>query len=55
MGSVWFGGGTLTAWAFALVPTAGIAGVNPMDLARNNFIPVICGLIVAGIVAKFMM
>jgi hypothetical protein len=55
MGAVWSGGGTLTAWAFGLVATAGVAGVNPMDLARKNFIPVICGLTVAAIVAVFMM
>lgn len=55
MGAVWSGGGCLTAWAFGLVATAGVAGVNPMDLARKNFIPVICGLTVAAIVAVFMM
>lgn len=55
MGAVWAGGGTLTAWAFGLVATAGIAGVSPMDLARKNFVPVICGLVVAAIVAVFMM
>lgn len=55
MGAVWSGGGTLTAWAFGLVATAGVAGVNPMDLARKNFIPVICGLVVAAIVAVFLM
>jgi len=55
MGAVWAGGGTLTAWAFGLVATAGVAGVNPMDLARKNFIPVMCGLVVAAIVAVFMM
>jgi hypothetical protein len=55
MGAVWSGGGTLTAWAFGLVATAGIAGVNPMDLARKNFIPVMCGLTAAAIVAIFLM
>ncbi|MTI94815.1 MAG: hypothetical protein FH749_04915 [Firmicutes bacterium] len=55
MGAVWAGGGTLTAWAFGLVATAGIAGVSPMDLARKNFIPVICGLAVAAVVAVFLM
>lgn len=55
MGAVWSGGGTLTAWAFGLVATAGVAGVNPMDLARKNFVPVICGLAVAAIVAVFLM
>jgi hypothetical protein len=55
MGAVWSGGGTLAAWAFGLVATAGIAGVNPLDLARKNFIPVACGLFVASIVAMFLM
>lgn len=55
MGSVWSGGGTLTAWAFGLVATAGIAGVSPMELARKNFIPVITGLIVATIVGILLM
>lgn len=55
MGAVWSGGGTLTAWAFGLVATAGIAGVSPLELARRNFIPVICGLIAASIVAVFLM
>jgi len=55
MGAIWTGGGTLTAWAFGLVATAGVAGVKPMDLARKNFVPVICGLIVAGIVAALLM
>ncbi len=55
MGSVWTGGGTIIAWAFGLVATAGIAGVKPLDLARKNFIPVLAGLFVATIVAIFMM
>lgn len=55
MGAVWAGGGTLTAWAFGLVATAGIAGVNPMELARKNFIPVISGLFVAAIVAALFL
>lgn len=55
MGAVWSGGGTLTAWAFGLAATAGIAGVPPMDIARKNFVPVISGLVVATIVAIFMM
>lgn len=55
MGAVWSGGGTLTAWAFGLVATAGIAGVKPLELARKNFIPVIIGLFVAAIVAVLLM
>ncbi len=55
MGAVWSGGGTITAWCFGLVATAGVAGVNPLDLARKNFIPVISGLAAAAIVAIFLM
>ena len=55
MGAVWAGGGTLTAWAFGLVATAGVAGVNPMDLARKNFIPVMSGLAVAALVAALFL
>ena len=55
VGSVFSGGGTLTAWAFGLVATAGVAGVSPIDLARKNFIPVVSGLTVATIVAIIMM
>jgi len=49
MGAVWAGGGTLTAWAFGLVATAGIAGVPPLELARKNFLPVMAGLTISTI------
>lgn len=55
MGSIWTGGGTLVPWAFGLAATAGIAGVNPIDLARRNFIPVICGLAGSTILAICLM
>lgn len=55
MGAIWAGGGTLVAWAFGLVATAGIANVDPMELARRNFIPVCCGLFAATVVGIFMM
>lgn len=51
MGAVWSGGGTLTAWAFGLVATAGVAGIPPLELARKNFIPIISGLIISTIFA----
>ncbi|MDW7674482.1 MAG: hypothetical protein SCK28_08120 [Bacillota bacterium] len=53
--AIWAGGGTLTAWAFGVVADAGIAGVKPMDLVRQNFIAVMSGLFVATILAIFMM
>lgn len=45
MGAIWTGGGTLISWAFGLVTTAGVVGVDPVELARKNFIPVMIGLI----------
>jgi hypothetical protein len=55
MGSIWSGGGTLVPWSFGLAATAGIAGVNPVELARRNFIPVCCGLVASTIVGIFLM
>lgn len=55
VGAIFSGGGTLTAWAFGLVATAGVAGVSPLELARKNFIPVVSGLLVATILAIIMM
>lgn len=55
MGSIWTGGGCLVPWAFGLAATAGIAGVNPIELARRNFIPVCCGLIASTILAICLM
>ena len=55
MGSIWTGGGALVPWAFGLAATAGIAGVDPIDLARKNFIPVICGLFASTVLAIFLM
>lgn len=51
--SIFCGGGTLVAWA--TVAVAGIAGVDPLELARKNFIPVISGLILATMVGAFLM
>ena len=55
VGAIFSGGGTITAWAFGLVATAGVAGVSPIDLARKNFIPVMSGLAVATLVAIILM
>ncbi|QSQ10356.1 hypothetical protein H0A61_02761 [Koleobacter methoxysyntrophicus] len=55
LGAVWSGGGTLTAWGFGLVVTAGITGVPPAELARRNFIPVVSGLTAATITGIFLM
>lgn len=55
MGSIWTGGGCLVPWAFGLAATAGISGVNPTELARRNFFPVCCGLVVSTALAIFLM
>lgn len=52
IGSIWVGGGTLIPWA--VIPAAAICGVDPFELTRRNFIPVITGLIVTTIVAMFI-
>lgn len=53
--AVWVGGGTLSAWAFGAVASAGVAGVSAGDLVRKNFVPVMCGLAVATVVTVFML
>lgn len=49
LSAVWVGGGTIIPWG--LIPVAAIAGVNPMDLARRNFLPVMLGFVAALLVA----
>lgn len=51
--SVWIGGGTVVPWG--LIPVAAICGVEPFELARRNFYPVVIGLIVTTIVAIIIM
>lgn len=53
--AIWVGGGCLCAWAFGAVASAGVAGVEPGDLVRKNFIPVMAGLIAATIVTTLML
>ena len=50
--ATWVGGGCIVPWALA--PAAAICGVNPVDLAKRNFIPVMVGLFVTTIVAIFI-
>lgn len=50
--AVWVGGGTIIPWG--LIPVAAICGVEPMDLARRNFIPVMAGFAATLIVAIFL-
>jgi hypothetical protein len=53
IGGVWTGGGTIIPWG--LIPVAAITGVNPIELARRNFIPVVLGFIATTIVAIILM
>ncbi|MCE5284251.1 MAG: hypothetical protein LLG02_00140 [Pelosinus sp.] len=50
---VWTGGGTIIPWG--LIPVAAIAGVNPIELARRNFFPVVFGLAATTVVAILIM
>ncbi len=50
---VWTGGGTIIPWG--LIPVAAITGVNPIELARRNFFPVVLGFIATTIVAIMLM
>ena len=50
---VWTGGGTIIPWG--LIPVAAITGVNPIELARRNFFPVVLGFIATTIVAIILL
>ncbi|MBU5311838.1 hypothetical protein KQI38_07335 [Tissierella carlieri] len=51
--AIWVGGGTLIPWA--VIPAAAICGVDPFELTRRNFKPVVIGLTITTIVAMFIM
>lgn len=51
--AIWVGGGTLIPWA--VIPVAAICGVDPFELTRRNFKPVVIGLVVTTVVAMFIM
>lgn len=53
LAGIWTGGGTIIPWG--LIPVAAICGVNPLELARRNLIPVLCGFAATTIVAIFLM
>lgn len=53
IGGVWTGGGTIIPWG--LIPVAAITGVNPIELARRNFVPVVLGFVATTIVAVILM
>jgi hypothetical protein len=47
--TIWVGGGVLIPWA--VIPVAAICGVEPVELARKNFLPVILGFVATFIIA----
>ncbi len=51
--TIWVGGGTLVPWG--LIPVAAIAGIEPFELARRNFWPVVMGLVAMLVVAIIIM
>jgi hypothetical protein len=53
IGGVWTGGGTIIPWG--LIPVAAITGVNPIELARRNFFPVMLGFAATTIVAIMLL
>lgn len=50
--AIWVGGGTLIPWA--VIPAAAICKVDPFELTRKNFKPVVIGLVVTTIVGMFL-
>lgn len=50
--AIWVGGGTLIPWA--VIPAAAICKVDPFELTRRNFKPVVIGLVVTTIVGMFL-
>ncbi|XTR39139.1 hypothetical protein ACQQ2T_07045 [Paraclostridium tenue] len=52
IGAIWTGGGCLVPWA--VISASVICGVDPIELAKRNLIPVGTGLIVTTIVAMFI-
>lgn len=51
--TIWVGGGTIIPWG--LIPVAAICNVNPLELAKKNFIPVTVGFAATFIVALFLL
>ncbi|MGV9709971.1 hypothetical protein ACWDTI_04840 [Gordonia sp. NPDC003424] len=54
MGNIWSGGGTLVAWS-SLVAVAGFARVPVLSLARKCFLPVMSGLVIATVIATYLL
>ena len=50
--AIWVGVGTLIPWA--VIPAAAICGVDPFELTRRNFKPVVIGLVITTIAGIFL-
>lgn len=51
--AIFVGGGTIIPWG--LMPVAAISGVNPLELARKNFVPVMIGFFCTFLTACLML
>ncbi len=51
--TIWVDGGVLIPWA--LIPVSAICGVDPTELARKNFIPVMAGFLAVLIVGLILL
>ncbi|MCX8128786.1 MAG: hypothetical protein N3I35_01645 [Clostridia bacterium] len=51
--TIWVGGGTIIPWS--VIPVAAICGVDPVELARKNLIPVMLGFAATVIVAIILL
>ncbi|WP_205692243.1 TRAP transporter large permease subunit [Clostridium tertium] len=49
---IWVGGGTIVPWA--VIPVAAICGIDPFELTKKNFKPVVIGIVVTTLVAIFI-
>lgn len=50
---IWIAGGTLIPWS--VIPVASVCGVSPGEIVKQNFIPVVVGLLVTTISAGIML
>jgi len=50
---IWIGAGCVVPWS--LIAVSAVTGTSAMDLGRRNFLPVMCGLVAATIVAVILM
>lgn len=49
---IWVGGGTIVPWA--VIPVAAICGIDPFELTKKNFKPVVIGIVLTTLVAIFI-